>query len=599
MTGGRRLVLPNQDAERNPEIQTVDNISWEQIPEKRKWWRVWLASVIICLVIATLIICHGLFIENETIEYKQVFDLSASTLEKIRNGSIKIYTREVKKTYPVLLNLGLGVLAIIFGTFVDRLSLVAEEFFHFESRYNRKKLKMVKACLSGISWPAVVLVIVLVIIICIIVPLANNATFELRHLTYILSGIGVGPLVMHLLSLNTQSEVHISTILEEKETYVANGLAWSCYFNYLENAVLKFKEKFPNNSYNSVQDNGEEVRLDSNKLILLISHDCSTTDNLAELDNKIIKQGEISNDKFIFPVYQLTYNNCAYTYVIKYLMQPLQTLKKMSQYGRIKALDEKQREYQVKLLCRTLSDILEDPFNDECKEKCILVAMKANSKENLNNGGLVNAIMHKVRPDEFTYENMDGFEIIPTWKAKQQQVTGDDTSDLHGKLVNLSSSHKVTIDSVEGTAQYNKQDIDNQDGQANTFERSEEPVNAKKLQRKYKRKSSQREREPMLQNDHKTSAHGDVQTTQDRKCEGTKTMLPKRQVDDPKESGGIEETDQCMSSNLVDGEHYGRRLAISDVQPMFGHTAETGSHSTSANSANGGRNSPREEETSS
>jgi hypothetical protein len=249
----------------------------------------------------------------------------------------------------------------------------------------------------------------------------------------------------------------------------------------------------------------------------------------------------------------------------------------MSKYERIKALQEKQRDYQVQLLYRTLSEIVENPLHKECKEKCILVPIKANSIASLNNGGLVNAgIMHKVDADDSTLEHVDGFEIIPsTQKTKKPKATEDDTSHLHGKIVDLPPSHTVTIDPAKGRAQYSKQDclstiVYPEGEQANALERGKEPVSGK-LQGKYEQKSSPSERQPMLP-------------------KGQKEMDERQSIsDDPVKCGGIRQT------RNQGGEEYERSPEMSNVQPISGHTAETESHPTSANLENEGRNSPRED----
>jgi hypothetical protein len=529
-----------------------------------------------------------------------------------RNTTNVCYRKEGKLTLSGLFTTALGLFGIVLGTLVDRLTLIAEENHHLHQRYGGSRKKMIKACFSGIvKGPVIALLSLAAIIVIILILVTGKPWLELSYFVYVFSGIGVGPLVMHLLNLNTQSEVHISTILEEKETYIANGLAWSYYFNYLAKVLPKFQSRFPDNIRTSVlQHQGSHVRLSLNKLILLISYDCETEENLEEQDNKITRERVIEDGVYRFPVYSLPYNDKVYRFVIKYVTQPLETLEKMSKYERIKALQEKQRDYQVQLLYRTLSEIVENPLHKECKEKCILVPIKANSIASLNNGRLVNAIMHKVKADESTPEHVDGFEIIPsTQKTKQPKATEDDTSHLHGKIVDLPPSHKLTIDHAEGRARYNKQDclstiVYPEGEQANALERGKKPVSGK-LQRKYKQKSSPSERQPILPCNYETPICVDVHeyhdhTKQAKECKETQTisMLLKGQTemderqsisDDPMKCGGIRQT------HNQGGEEYERRPARSDVQPISGHTAETESHPTSANLENEGRNSPRED----
>ncbi len=411
-----------------------DDLDLEPIPKKRMPR---LTSIFICLFTATGIIVYG-FIQKSEFEYKQVRDHTTTMLEAIQNGSIIIYTRDEKETYPVLFSLGLGLLGIILGTFVDRFSLVFEELCHFKSRYNRSVVKLFKACFSGISWPAV-LVIVLFAAICLIA-LARKTSFKLEYLIYILGGIGVNPLVIHLLNLNTQSEVDVSRLLEEKGLYPANTIAWYYYFQYLNKALPIFNESFADSDDIPVQVQGTgqgssdetvqpKVQLSLKKLILVISHDCKMKENLNELDNHIRKITVISNKGYNFPVYGLTSKGKEHNYVILYAKEALETLKEMSKPERIKAIHENQCEHQVKLLCGTLvSDILTDPLDQECSDKCIVVPIMAKSASSLQNGGLVKIIMTKVKADKHGKQLPSFIKAptrapTPTKKTELQQET--------------------------------------------------------------------------------------------------------------------------------------------------------------------------------
>ena len=387
-----RLVQDN-DIEQNP---TLHSVAQEPIPEIRKE-RAWWASIAICSLTAAVIVYFGVT-KSKTLQYKPL-DRSSANLKAIKNGTLQVYTREEKKTYPILFNLGFGLLAIMLGIIVDRLSLLFEESFHFKSRYNRNLCNMVRTCFSGLSGGAI-LAVVIIIAVCVGIPLENKATFEIKYILYILSGIGVGPLMMRLLNLNAQSDVHISTILEEKETYVANGLAWTYYFSYLDKTLKIFLEATSQHSQNK-----ESPQLTSNKLILLISHDCTMADDLSDADNTITIIPDFFTEEelnYTFRVYEFTYKGQRYRYAIEYVKQPLKTLLRMTTNDDFKALNREQLDYQVKLLYRTLSDILKIPLETDYRhrERCILVPIKAERTQSLQNGGLVNCIMKAIEEEE-------------------------------------------------------------------------------------------------------------------------------------------------------------------------------------------------------
>ena len=370
-----------------PENTVIEVLDFEPVQEQRKK-RARCMSVIICTITAILVITFCV-VNRTVVEYHP------NTKQK--NSTNVCYIRKEKLGFPGLFTTALGLFGVVLGTLVDRLSLVNEERHHLKQRYGGSWRKMIKACFSGIFWgPVIALLGSTGLIVVILIFTTNKPWFELNYLVIIFSGIGVGPLIMHLLNLNSQSEVHISTILEEKGIYI--GLAWSYYFNYLKQALPLFeqatKSKFPF-PY-------QHITLTSNKLLLLILHDGYMKENLNDLDSKIEKLFDTGNDQdpFRFPVYRLTVRENKQCYcAIQYIKEPLKTLREMSQLEVIEAVKGKTYEEEIRLLCRTLSGILCNPPDIDFREMCMLVPVKADKLESLKNGGLAKCIMGMVEAE--------------------------------------------------------------------------------------------------------------------------------------------------------------------------------------------------------
>ena len=238
-----------------------------------------LVSLAICVVAATsvLIFC---FTSQTEIEYYP--DTTR------QNTTDTCYIRREKLAFPDLFAVALGLYSIVLGTLVDRLALVAEERHHLAERYDGSRVKMIKACFSGIFWgPVICLISLATVILVLIILLTNQPLFELRYLVIFLTGIGVGPLIIQLLNLNTQSEVHISMITEEKEINVGNSFAWYYYYNQLRSTLQTFHE--------AVRSEPNKMELSLDKLLLLMPLNCdmNDTDNLIALDEKMEK---VNND---------------------------------------------------------------------------------------------------------------------------------------------------------------------------------------------------------------------------------------------------------------------------------------------------------------
>ena len=376
-----------EDVELDPERIVPESADFEPVPEKRKN-RARRVSVIICTITAILVLVFCI-VNRNVVEYRP--DATQ------KNTTNECYIKEERLGFSGLFATALGLFGVVLGTLVDRLSLINEERHHLYQRYRGNRKKMVKACFSGISWgPVFALLGSTAIILVILIVLTDKPWFELEYVVYIFSGIGVGPLIMHLLNLNTQSEVHVSAVLEEKGLYIPYGLAYSYYYNYLTEALPKFKEITSSRFHAS----HEHVRLASNKLLLLLPHDCYMTEDLNDLDNKIIKLFDIGNDHdpFRFPVYRLeSRQGIHYQFAIQYVKEPLKTLLNMSNLQESEAVKKITLEVEIKLLCRELSRILNDPPDPVFRETCTIVPILAKNLSSLKDGGLVGCILSIVQ----------------------------------------------------------------------------------------------------------------------------------------------------------------------------------------------------------
>ena len=245
---------------------TKMDIDWEVSAEKRSKWR--LPSYIVCCLAAAGIIAYGA-IENTEIEYRAVRD------EQNKNGTTTCYTRKDKRTFPVLFNLGFGLLGIFLGTFVDRLCTVIEELFQYKSRCSKDIYVLFKSCFSGINWFTVLVVLG---VLGGSIGFGHRTSPTYADLIYVLGGIGIGPLV------------EVSRILEEKEMYPGHTLAWSYFFNHLMPAINALSDRIKEIENPSHVPKRNEVKLSLNKLLLLLqpSTDLVKIEELITLDGTIV-----------------------------------------------------------------------------------------------------------------------------------------------------------------------------------------------------------------------------------------------------------------------------------------------------------------------
>ena len=374
-------------SEENVTENTItDNTDFEPIVKKRGKRTRYVTITILIIIVSIPVIIIGFMKQKQDECYND------KTLVNITSSATPN-----KLALTNLFTIALVLYGIVLGTLVGHLSLVFEECRHLYSRYDGSLKKMVKACLSGIDWHLVFVLLGLatIIVVFLIVTIVQTS-FELIHLMHVFGGIGVGPLIMHLLNLNTKSEVYISTVLEEREMRVAKGLALSYYFDYLQCALPKFTQII-NRPFPVPY---EHFELSLNKLLLLIPLDGRTKDDLNSVDRNIKNVVDIGDeqDPYHFRIYSLAVNEHEKKhFAIEYAKQPLRYLTTITQVqGKTKSTLSNRLllKNEVKLFYRALCKILRNPLNENFTRACVLVPVCTSN--GLENGGLVKCIMNVV-----------------------------------------------------------------------------------------------------------------------------------------------------------------------------------------------------------
>ncbi len=451
MTGqARSTSSQNQDIEPGRKT-SKSNVKREPIPKRRKPKIVW---IILCSSVAIVTIVYAFIDNNTKVEFHADNDLCTKKAQG-NTTTDTCYRRVEKKTYPVLANIGLGLLGLILAPIIYCLCNFVEELRQLKSRYNRNICRLFKKCFTGILWKPVIIVGIIDVIA---VGFAKQWSFERGNFLYISGGIGLSPLVSYLLNLNALTEVDHSRFLEEGGLHPAYTLAWN-YTCYLEKIFPIFIQHF-SNSNTPVQDQQgsnehlhrdaqPKIRLSSRKLILLFSHNYEKEVKLVDLDNHISELTDVCKGGYKFPIYGLKYNGREYQYVIQFAKEPLETIKRMCDSEECKPVHNDQLEDQVKLLYRTLSEILKN--KGFYRNLCTLVLITG--VESLENGGLVKVIMSYIREDV----RASNTESPGTNSAMIQAQETDDTSELSLADV-FRSSTTVNINDVEGKVQFNRHD---------------------------------------------------------------------------------------------------------------------------------------------
>ena len=394
-------VTVQQNVRKNTAMDSIDSA---YIPKKRGQ-RAKYVSLMICIITIIPVTIFFLFSKE-----------NVYTMDVAQKNTTDCYRKTKTSGFSDLLQGMLGFFGVVIGTVCDRLSLLAEELFHVRERHKGSFMNMTKACISVIKWPPVFTLLLLTFLMFLILIISTGrSSFELRYVIYVASGICVGPLIMYVLKLNTDSKFYLSVILEREGINVGSVLAWSYYFTYLKPAAQIFQEarfRF---------DAG--LVLSFHKLLLLIPLNYPTTDDLLHIDNHIkeFPSNEHPN-RYPFPIYQLRIEeNEARYFAIQYIQKPLEALRSMTMLKTTEASNINISDEEVKLFYRTLSEIL--TWDKDIKEKCLLVPIKTESPESLINGGLVKCIMAAVDRSRIEFAQAKENRLTRTNKHKLPKQT--------------------------------------------------------------------------------------------------------------------------------------------------------------------------------
>ena len=345
----------------------------------------------------------------------------------------KYFKKQVTTKYHGFFVCALTVFSVLIGAVVDRVTLVAEEIFHVKSRYDGKCCKMLKACFSGMAWKVILFGIIFASILIFIYFVILKIDFKLDYLVLVFSGIGFGPLVQRLLKLDTQSEVHISTILEEKGKLVANVLAWSYYLNDLKIVLPMIQHAIDNSCW--------KYLLSSEKLVILLPLDGKTDPkNLSKVDQRLLNEDSITcekNPELSFYVLSVKSNGTK-KYFLFTFAKALQTIFSMSELEKVFALPRDKREEEVQICCQSLAKIVNDPVDVQLKDKCVVIPYKEMKRR--KNNWLVKRIL-ETEEDLVPTEHDSHVENTINEEIRTQDVPAADLEDLDGQ--NEGSSHSV------------------------------------------------------------------------------------------------------------------------------------------------------------
>ena len=387
-------------------MASVENTGFGLVPEARKS-RARICSFFVCVLILVIVIILSILMRSELECYERRIVNGTLTETNTRPPVVRCGKRLTKNYFSAIFQFALSVIGVVLGTLLDRLCLVAEEYWHKNSRHGGNYFKMFKACFGGIQWGAVFMVFGLALCLVIAQSLLGERSVHYGQIAIIiLSGLSAGPLILHLLNLDTQSEVQISTLVEKMDKNVARGLAWSYYFGYLKIVLPQLQDEITEKDWRD--------KLSSQMLFILIPLDCNIFNDIRHADNQIAIEKDMVVERrqlrgglrrpYSNQVYRITGPSNETFHILLEYASPLATLYDMSLIERINFITEAEVKNETRLFYSTLKSILDNPPGEHgCKGKCVLVTYDPNFLHE-NNSSLSDLLIQHLK----TLSKQDG-----------------------------------------------------------------------------------------------------------------------------------------------------------------------------------------------
>ena len=312
-----------------------------------------------------------------------------------KNETSVCYKKDRVWEFPFLFAFLWSLLGTIFGVFVNRLLLLIDQHHHRELRYSKSTREKIETLLHGISpGPVAAVVFVTFIILGVISKVSNRSVFERISLSF-LGGIGIGPLVMQLLQINTESKIYVSRILEDNQAHPAQTLTWSYYLTRLKHDLNTFRDVIKNNGQSRVQ-------LHIKKLLLLIPINfyANDIDELMAYDETINKEEDASNRYTPFSIWKLKFRSgVGRLYAVHHIKELLDNLVRYLKDGPVKVTRLKEIQ-QVELLYETLFKILAAHELAPDTFRIVPIKLKkADKPQSLAKGELTNCIYNAIKTE--------------------------------------------------------------------------------------------------------------------------------------------------------------------------------------------------------
>jgi transmembrane protein 173 len=275
--------------------------------------------------------------------------------------------------------LGVSFLVLLMGEVIRRICLFAEEHRHIDSRYGGSWKKAFQTTFEFNNNKLIgILTAIALLMVAHIFLSGREWTSFTSHDLYVLFFLNVVfiPVFVYVFGLREPLKVEYSQMDEKQNKNLADGLAWSYYFGYLEFILPELTTQI-----NLTGRYLDKIKV--KKVFIILPQNCQVHDTISDprglvhdvgnLEPLKIDRGGIRERRYEHTVYRITDERAGEEhYCIMEYATPLQILHEMSNDPNA-GLSREERDYQVVAFYNKVKEILDR--DQKCKGKYELITV--------------------------------------------------------------------------------------------------------------------------------------------------------------------------------------------------------------------------------
>lgn len=180
------------------------------------------------------------------------------------------------------------MISVIAGELIRRVSMLAEEIRHKQTRYRGEWRRVLKSTFA-FEYSSCILVVgtTSTLFVCYAMLQNYESFLRLDYAIFFILNCFVVPQLVFLVGLREPNTVEATMLNERDNKNVADGFAWNYYFGYLKLVLPRLEAQIAKSSE-------FRYKITKKKLYILVPKTCYVYDNIADADPRVTWAGDLT-----------------------------------------------------------------------------------------------------------------------------------------------------------------------------------------------------------------------------------------------------------------------------------------------------------------